>query len=485
MPSMIDQSVFEHVHLSIAMTEALDDQLQAHLDKGPGQEDLAFALWRPSWGHTRLTAILQQLVLPEPGDRMLHGNVAFTPDYIQRVLQLTDNGFGIALLHSHLGPGWQGMSHDDVVAERDRLAAAVAGRTGLPLVGLTRGTDGAWSGRFWFRQSPASYARRWAATVRVVGQQLRMTYHPELLPPPAPSASQIATVSVWGEEKQADLARLRVGIIGLGSVGSIVAEALSRVGMTWLSLIDHDCIEMRNLDRTLGATHEDAVQRTPKVTAAERLIKATHTAEQFHVESYHGSLLQPEGLQRALDCDVLFSCVDRPLPRHLLNALAYAHLIPVVDGGILVKVEKGHLIHADWRVHMVGPGRPCLLCLDALRREEVALDKAGLLDDPAYIKGLGSKFNPLLSRQNVFPFSLNVASLEVLQFIGLVTGQSRIGGTGPQIYHCYPGSMEVIDKQDCAPECEYSALTASAQDLSGNCQPANSRSMPRTCPASS
>src|SRR5260370_27341577 len=159
MPSMIDQSRFEHAPLSVAMTEALDDQLREHLDKGPNQEDLTFALWQPSWGRTRLTAVLQRLVLPEPGDRMLHGNVAFTPDYVQRVLQLADDGFGIALLHSHLGPGWQSMSYDDVVAERDRLAAAVAGRTGLPLVGLTRGTDGAWSGRFWFRQSP-TYVRR-------------------------------------------------------------------------------------------------------------------------------------------------------------------------------------------------------------------------------------------------------------------------------------------------------------------------------------
>ncbi len=92
---------------------------------------------------------------------MLHGNVAFTTDSIQRVLQLADKGCGIALLHSHLGPGWQGMSHDDVVAERDRLAAAVAGWTGLPLVGLTRETDGTWSGRFWFRESPSTYARRW------------------------------------------------------------------------------------------------------------------------------------------------------------------------------------------------------------------------------------------------------------------------------------------------------------------------------------
>ena len=471
MVSMIDDSAFDRVLLSIAMTEALDDQLQVHLDKGPDQEDLTFALWRPSWGHTRLTAILQQLILPEPGDRLLHGNVAFTPDYIQRVLQLAGDNFGVALLHSHLGPGWQGMSHDDVVAEKNRLAAAVAGRTGLPLIGLTRGTDGAWSGRFWLRQSPATYTRRWAATIRVVGQQVRITYHPQLLPPPTSSDTQVATVSVWGEAKQADIARIRVGIIGLGSVGSIVAEALSRIGVSWISLIDHDFIEMRNLDRTLGATCEDAAQRTPKVAVAKRLAQTSHTAEQFHVESYQGSLLQPEGLQRALDCDVLFSCVDRPLPRHLLNALAYAHLIPVVDGGILAKVERGRLIHADWRVHTVGPGHPCMLCLGALRRGDIALDRAGLLDDPAYIKGLGPDFDPILSRQNVFPFSLNVASLEMLQIIGLVTGQSRIGGIGAQIYHCYPGSTEIMGEKECAQECEYVALTASAQDLSGNFPP--------------
>src|SRR6266702_8630220 len=196
MPSILDHSSFEHIGLSIAMTETLDDQLREHLDKGPDQEDLTFALWRPSWGRTRLTAILQRLILPEPGDRLLHGNVAFTPDYIQRVLQLVDDGCGIALLHSHLGSGWQGMSHDDVVAERDRLAAAVTGRTRLTLVGLTRGTDGSWSGRFWLRHAPANYTRRWAATVRVVGRQLRMTYHPELLPPLAPSELQVATVSV-------------------------------------------------------------------------------------------------------------------------------------------------------------------------------------------------------------------------------------------------------------------------------------------------
>jgi len=459
---------FEGLHLSIAMTEDLAQQLQAHLSKGPYQEDLTFALWRPSSGATRLTAIVQQVLLPEPGDRILQGNVAFTPEYIQRVLQTAGQAYGIALLHSHLGPGWQNMSPDDVIAERQRLASAVAGRTGLPLVGLTWGTDGSWSGRFWLRAGPGVFQRHWAETVRVVGRQLRTTYHPQLRPVPSSSAAQVATVSVWGEEKQADLVRAHVGIVGVGSVGSIVAEALSRLGVARLTFIDPDQIEERNLDRTLGAIPEDARAHTPKVAVAERLTTGTHTARDFAVTAHHGSVLEPAGFARALDCDVLFSCVDRPWPRHMLNAVAYAHLIPVVDGGILAKVDATRLLHVNWRMHTVGPHHRCMVCLGALRREDIALDRDGLLDDPEYIKGLGPEFSALLARQNVFPFSLSVAAHEVLQFIGLVTGQPRVGGTGAQTYHAYPGCMEVVAHEECLADCEYAALLASAADLSPN-----------------
>lgn len=460
---------------SIAMTEAFDAALAAHLDKGPDQEDLAFALWRPSSGYSRVTAILQQIVLPEEGERILQGNVAFMPEYVQRVLELaeggTEGGYGVALLHSHLGPGWQDMSDDDVIAERDRLAGAVVGRTELPLVGLTRGSDGAWSGRFWIRERRQTYVRRWVSTVRVVGQQVRITYHPALRPPPPVSEAQVATVSVWGEAAQAGLARVRVGVVGVGSVGSIVAEALSRMGMTWIALLDHDQIEERNLDRTAGARREDVTHATAKVQVAKRHIKETHTAVDVQIEPFEGTLLCEEGLARALDCDVLFSCVDRPWPRHLLNAIAYTHLIPVIDGGVFAKVRDGGLLHADWRIQIAGPAWQCLVCSGALRSEDIALDRAGKLDDPSYIQGLGSEFDPLLARQNVFPFSLSVAAHEVLQCVGLVTGQRRVGGTGAQVYHCYPGMMEVYTGATCQPDCGYVALLASAEDLRGNLRP--------------
>ena len=466
MTTNVNSADFAHFRqLSVAMTGELDDQLATHLDKGVLQEDLAFVLWRPSTGRTRFTAILHDIVLPEPDDRDLHGNVAFHPQYVQRVLELVQPGDGIAVIHSHLGPGWQGMSDDDVIAERDRLASAVAGRTRLPLLGLTRATDRAWSARFWLREGRGVYGRYAATTVRVAGRRLRLTFNPYLAPYPTVAPSQVATVSVWGEQHQADLARLHVGIIGLGSVGSIVAEALSRVGLTHLTLIDHDVIEDRNLDRTLGATTLDALERRPKVAVSERLIRGSHTAPAIEVDAFPGSLLSRAGLERALDCDVIFSCVDRPWPRHVLNALAYAHLIPVIDGGILAKVEGGRLVHADWRIQTVGPGRACLLCLGALRREDIALDMAGKLDDPEYIKGLGPSFSPLVARQNVFPFSLSVAANEVLQLVGLVTGLERIGGIGPQTYHCYPGEMEVVATGKCESDCEYEALTSSAAEL--------------------
>lgn len=467
-------AAFAGRELSVAMPAALHFELSAHLRSHAAgrhlQEDLAFAFWRPSHGRTRSTAIVHRIVFPEPGERILQGNAAFTADYLQRVLALAQPDEGIALAHSHFGPGWQGMSRDDVVAERDRLASAVASRTSLPLVGLTWGADGAWSARFWVRQSARAFVRRDVATVRVVGRRLQLTFHPRLLPTPASLAAQVATVSVWGAAHQADMARLRVGIVGLGSVGSIVAEALSRIGVSRFVFIDHDDIEERNLDRTLGAVREDADAEIPKAVVAARQLEVSHTAEHIEIDPFVGSLLTREGLARALDCDVLVSCVDRPAPRHLLNAVAYAHLIPVIDGGILARVdEKGALVHADWRVHTVGPGYSCLFCTGALRPEDVALDQAGKLEDPAYIQGLDSVFDPLLARQNVFPFSLSVAAHETLQLIGLVTGETRIGGIGAQVYHCYPGTMDVVPNESCVSGCEYADLLASAADLTGNC----------------
>ena len=456
---------FSDHEISVAMTADVDAVLADHVHKDADQEDLTFAYWKPGVGLHRYTAVLTRLVPPREGDRVLHGNVAFYPQYLLRVLAEVPEGSGIAFLHGHPKPGWQLMSEDDIVAERDRLAGQVAGRTGLPLLGLTRGTDGAWSGRIWLRNSPRSYLRKDVRSVRVVGTELSVTFHPDE-PVVKSSDSQVATLSVWGGAAQQRIVRTRVGIVGLGSVGSLVSESLSRMGLRRLTLIDFDKIEQRNLDRTLGATQEDVHAESLKVDVAARTARSSATACDLDLRRVPHSLLSDEGLSAALDCDVLFSCVDRPWPRHVLNTIAYSHLIPVIDGGIMAKVKPdGTPQHVAWRIHTVGPDHACMVCLGALRRSDVALDMAGKLDDPDYIAGLSEEDKAIISRRNVFPFSMSVAAHEVLQFVGLVTGMSRIGGIGPQTYDAFPGAMKVHRERHCDDDCEFAELTATVPDL--------------------
>src|SRR5437868_6595723 len=132
---------------SVALSSALHKQAMDHLIRIDGQEDLCFALWYPSHGQGRMTALIHTLLLPRDNEREVHGNVSFLPAYFERAIEeaLVANA-DVALLHSHGGPGWQGMSPDDVAAEQGHTAA-IKGATGLPLVGLTLGTDGAWSAR--------------------------------------------------------------------------------------------------------------------------------------------------------------------------------------------------------------------------------------------------------------------------------------------------------------------------------------------------
>jgi hypothetical protein len=145
--------------------------------------------------------------------------------------------------------------------------------------------------------------------------------------------------------------------------------------------------------------------------------------------------------------------------------MAYAHLIPAVDGGIAARVKPdGRPLHIDWRIQTAGPEYGCQVCVGALRRSDVALDRDGKLDDSEYIAGLSEVERAALSRRNVFPFGMSVAAHQVLQMVGLVTGLERVGGIGPQMYHAYPGCMEVREAA-CEDECEYQALTASAADL--------------------
>ena len=112
------------------------------------------------------------------------------------------------------------------------------------------GTDGALSGRFWIRVGRREYERRWCGTVRVVGDDFGVTFMDELAPKPRFKEELKRTYSAWGEEKQHTLARLHCGVVGVGSVGAIVAESLARMGVETISLIDFD--RVREISTSIG-----------------------------------------------------------------------------------------------------------------------------------------------------------------------------------------------------------------------------------------
>jgi molybdopterin-synthase adenylyltransferase len=448
------------------MEGELESELRAHLLRKDGQEDICFALWYPSAGAGRTTALLAEAVWPDEGERHVHGNASFEARYFLRTAQLaSERRAGIALLHSHPGRdsrGWQGMSPDDVDAERGHAAQALV-VTGLPLAGLTLAGDNTWSARLWPKAAPREYVRESCENVRIVGHQLAVSYNPELLPVPRPNEALSRTVSAWGDEAQSNLARLHVGIVGLGSVGSMVAESLARMGVERITLLDFDRIQRHNLDRCLHAGADDV--GLPKVEVARRGLKVSATAAQPVIEAQRWSVVEEDGFRVALDCDVLFSCVDRPWPRAVLNLIAYAHLVPVVDGGIAVEASPRGLRRAHWKAHIAAPGRRCLECNGQFDPGLVQAEREGRLDDPRYIEGLPDG-HPLKSNENVFPFSMNVASLEVLQFIRMVIAPLGMADVGGEDYQ-FVQARHRRDAAGCEPTCWYSRQYQARGDTVG------------------
>lgn len=427
---------------SVAMTDQTDRALRAHLIRADGQEDVCLATYGRSRGSRRDSALLRDLVLPGPGERSVHGNASFTGDYVMRAVEVARAAdCGLALLHSHPGgSGWQRMSGPDSDAERS-YAYLVAELTGLPLVGLTlAGRDGCWSARRWSGDGVPSCAEN----VRVIGSRLRTSWNDEIRPAPVAGSSQVRTISGWGEEVQNDIARLRVLIVGLGSVGLDIALRLSATGVETIGLMDFDHVETKNLDRLIGATAVDVWLGRSKLDVAQRLVTDAATASALRIDLYDLSICEPGGLAVALDYDLIFSCVDRPWPRAVLNTVAYSDLIPVIDGGIHIDAfPDGGMRNATWRSHVVRPGRPCLSCNGQLDPSSVALDRDGLLDDPTYVAGTDVE-GP--ARQNVAVLSVSVVASLLSQFVSFVVAPGGEGDPGPLQYVLSTHSLEVLPR---------------------------------------
>ena len=216
-------------------------------------------------------------------------------------------------------------------------------------------------------------------------------------------------------------------------------------------------METHNLDRLLYASESDVGEY--KVDLVGRNLERGTTAERFHIETHARPIEQETGCRAVLDCDLLFSAVDGPLPKDLLNRIAYAHCIPVISGGVHIDNKpSGELANALWSVTVVGPERRCLRCDGQYTSSDVVLERDGSLDDPAYVRlpnGAGPPAN-----QNVFPFSANLASLMVIEMIRLTVAEVWWPDLGGKLsYSLIPGRLRSAQER-CEPACSVSEGTA-------------------------
>src|SRR5260370_30687530 len=81
-----------------------------------------------------------------------------------------------------------------------------------------------------------------------------------------------------GEEGQKRLASSRVLLIGLGALGTVVADQIVRAGVGFLRMVDRDFVELSNLQRQSLFDEDDIKKNLPKAIAAESKLRRVNSS---------------------------------------------------------------------------------------------------------------------------------------------------------------------------------------------------------------
>ncbi len=115
------------------------------------------------------------------------------------------------------------------------------------------------------------------------------------------------TAPILGEDNLQKLATTRVAVLGLGGVGGSCAEALVRIGIGNILLVDDDAVSLSNINRQLFAT-QNAIGTAKTQAAKQRLLSINphcniEVANQFYLPENSDFLYdwQPHCVVDAID----------------------------------------------------------------------------------------------------------------------------------------------------------------------------------------
>ena len=156
-----------------------------------------------------------------------------------------------------------------------------------------------------------------------------------------------------GVEGQQRLTASHALVIGAGGLGSPVALYLGTAGVGTITLIDHDTVDLTNLQRQIA--HKLSRIGQPKASSAARSIAAINPEVKVIAIQERADAARLDVLVE--QADVVIDCSDNFATRHAVNAACVAHAKPLVSGAAIG--FDGQVSVYDTR----DAANPCYACL--------------------------------------------------------------------------------------------------------------------------
>ena len=147
----------------------------------------------------------------------------------------------------------------------------------------------------------------------------------------------------------------KVVIVGLGSVGSLVALELAKSSVGRFLLYDPDTLAVSNVCRHVGDLRDMGKYKTTII--AERIYGRNPQAQ---VEMFEKNILQIDEDELKHDwgeADLIIASTDSQQATLLLNQLSLDLNIPILWIGLYERASKGHIIYS------IPGATPCLACV--------------------------------------------------------------------------------------------------------------------------
>jgi len=134
----------------------------------------------------------------------------------------------------------------------------------------------------------------------------------------------------FGVEGQEKLKQARIFIAGAGGLGSAAATYLTAAGVGMIRVVDHDMVELSNLNRQVLHWDEDIGKK--KVDSATEKLKRLN--QEVEVEAIAEMVTEANISQLVAGFDLIVDAMDNLPTRYLLNKVALEKNIPLFHGAV-------------------------------------------------------------------------------------------------------------------------------------------------------